>query len=514
MKLEPVIGLEIHIQLATTSKMFCACANVETEAPANSAVCPVCLGHPGVLPAPNQQAFNFAIRFAQSLNFEVPKLTKFDRKHYAYPDLPKGYQISQADLPLGKNGHLLIDVAGGTHRVQFERIHLEEDSAKNVHAPDGKILVDFNRAGTPLLELVTTPSLPSPEIAKALLIELQKIARHLGISNADMEAGHLRCDANISLRPSPEFFSQAPIQPNAQGFFPKTEVKNLNSFRSVERALKYEIQRQTKLWQTKQPPVSDSTRGWDERRGETTPQREKETSADYRYFAEPDIPFVALSDKYLQTNQTDLIELPREKAKRFKTQYQLSANDAKLLTTDLHLANWFEAVISELQKWLTSRQGQIAEMAEEDWTKANQKLVKHAAGWITTKLFGILKAEQLETRDLKITAEDFAEFLTMLYEHQMNSTVAQVVLKEMVKTGMDPHRILTEKDLRQLSDPKDIVGLVDQVLAENQEIVADIQAGKRTKAQYLIGQVMKLSKGKADPDIIKELLSNKLNLLI
>lgn len=512
MKLEPVIGLEIHIQLKTKSKMFCACENVETDATPNTAVCPICLGHPGVLPSPNAQAFKFAIEFAQSLSFEIPKITKFDRKHYTYPDLPKGYQISQSDLPLGKNGHVLLEINNQTQRVQFERVHLEEDSAKNIVAPDGRILVDYNRAGTPLLELVTTPSIKSPKEAKLLLEELQKIARHLKISNADMEQGHLRCDANISMRPIPEETTKAPIQPNEHGFFPKTEIKNLNSFRNVERVLNYEIKRQSDLWNEGKPPEHQSTRGWDERRGMTVERRSKETSADYRYFVEPDIHSVFLSDEYLQSNLSDLSELPRDKAKRFQKQYHLTNADAKVIAQDLSVANWFEAVISELQKWLTARQASMADMPEEEWTKNNQKIVRQAAGWVTTKLFGILRQKSQTFQDLKITAEDFAEFLAMLYERQMNNAAAQVILKEMVETGFDPHRILEEKDLKQIIEPQNIVGIVDSVLADNPAIVADIKAGKITKAQYLVGQAMKLSKGKADPGIIRELLGNKLGI--
>ncbi|MFA6587508.1 MAG: Asp-tRNA(Asn)/Glu-tRNA(Gln) amidotransferase subunit GatB [Patescibacteria group bacterium] len=512
MTLEPVIGLEIHIQLKTKSKMFCACANVDTEVAPNTAVCPICLGHPGVLPSPNAQAFKFAVEFAQSLNFEIPALTKFDRKHYAYPDLPKGYQISQADLPLGKNGHVLFEIDGQTQRVQFERIHLEEDSAKNVKAPDGRILVDYNRAGTPLLELVTTPSIHSPKEAKLFLEELHKIARHLKVSKADMEQGHLRCDANISLRPIPEETLTAPIQPNEHGFFPKTEIKNLNSFRNVERALNYEIKRQTELWNEGKPPEKQSTRGWDERRGMTVEHRGKETSADYRYFAEPDIPTIELADEYLLQNTSDLVELPRDKTKRFQAQYNLSAAEAKQLAHDLHVANWFEAVVSELQKWITARQGAMPDMPEEEWTKINQKIIRKAAGWVTTKLFGILAEQQIAFQDLKVSPEDFAEFLTLLNEHQLNNTTALVLLQQMVKTGWDPHRIMSEQDLKQITDPRNIIGIVDRVLTENLEIVEDVKNGKVTKVQYLIGQVMKLSKGKADPDIVRDLLGNKLKI--
>ncbi len=511
MKLETIIGLEMHIQLKTESKMFCRCANVDTNVPANSAVCPICLGYPGTLPVPNAQAVSFAVRFAQALDFMIPMITKFDRKHYAYPDLPKGYQISQYDEPIGQQGHLLLDVQGEERRVQFERVHLEEDAAKNMHTPDGDVLVDFNRAGTPLLEIVTTPCITTPQEAKLLLQEMQRIARALKVSDADMELGHLRCDANISLRPVPEDLDKAPFPPNAHGYYPKTEVKNLNSFRHVERALAYEITRQTELWEKGEPPKLDSTRGWDERRGSTTLQREKEASHDYRYFPEPDIPAIELSDAFLTATLKDVVELPRAKRQRFQAQYALTPMDAALLTENLDVADWFESVISELQKWFSTREGS-AEMSEEDWTKANHKVIRQAANWVTTRLFATLAEKNQEFSQLHISPEDYAEFIVMLVERRMNTTTAQTVLATMANTGEDPHHILEAGGLQQVSDPKDLVVLVDQVLREQAEIVADIKAGKLAKAQFLIGQVMKLSKGKADPAILRELIAGKLGV--
>jgi aspartyl-tRNA(Asn)/glutamyl-tRNA(Gln) amidotransferase subunit B len=521
---ETVIGLEIHLQLATKSKMFCSCANVDTDAVPNSAVCPICLGHPGTLPVPNQEAIAMAVKFAVALGFTVPAVTKFDRKHYAYPDLPKGYQISQFDQPIGTNGSLIIDVAdlpastsaqsrqaGKPQHVNFERVHVEEDAAKNIRALDGRVLVDYNRAGTPLIEVVTKPCLTTPAEAKVFLQELQRIARYLHVSLADMELGHMRCDANISLRPAPEFLRTAPFPPNEHGFWPKTEIKNLNSFRHVERALTYEVQRQTALWVAGNPPQQESTRGWDEQRGETVQQRLKEGSADYRYFAEPDIPPIELPAAYLQRVGSDVVELPRAKRLRFQQQFNVTAEEAALLTNDEQVANWFEHVISELQEWFSARTG-ASEVPEEDWTKTNAKVVRQATTWVTTRLFGILAESGRPFEVHHVSAENFAELMTMLAERHVNLTTAQVVLKQMVLTGKDPHDIVEAGNLTQVTDASAIVGIVDRVLAENADIVADVKAGKVAKAQFLVGQAMKLSKGQADPTIVRKLLANKLHI--
>jgi aspartyl-tRNA(Asn)/glutamyl-tRNA(Gln) amidotransferase subunit B len=513
MQLETVIGLEIHLQLRTKSKMFCSCANVETDAAPNSAVCPICLGHPGTLPVPNQEAIAMAVKFAAALGFTIPPITKFDRKHYAYPDLPKGYQISQFDQPIGVHGSLILDVAGKPQHVTFERVHLEEDAAKNIRALDGNVLVDYNRAGTPLIEVVTHPCLSSPAEAKVLLQELQRIARYLEISLADMELGHMRCDANISLRPAPEFLRQAPFPPNEHGFWPKTEIKNLNSFRHVERALAYEIQRQTALWDAGTPPKQEATRGWEEQRGETVEQRVKEGSADYRYFAEPDIPPIEISPAYLQRVASGVVELPRAKRLRFQQQYNLTAEEAGLLTNEVHVANWFEHVISELQEWFSARTG-AEEVPEEEWTKANSKVVRQAASWVTTRYFGILAESGRPFEVQHVSPENFAELMTMLHERQVNLTTAQVVLKQMVATGKDPHEIVEAGNLHQVTDAAAILSIVDRVLSENVEIVAEVKAGKLPKAQYLVGQIMKLSKGQADPNIVRELLANKLGITL
>ncbi len=511
MNLETVIGLEIHLQLATKSKMFCACANVDTDATPNSAVCPICLGHPGTLPQPNRDALALAVKLALALEFTIPAVTKFDRKHYAYPDLPKGYQISQFDEPLGTDGHLIVDVAGKEQRVLFERLHVEEDAAKNLRGIDGRVQVDYNRAGTPLVEIVTQPCLTSPAEAKVLLQELQRVARFLSVSRADMELGHMRCDANVSLRPVPAARPQAPFPPNELGLWPKTELKNLNSFRHVERALAYEVQRQTELWNAGTPPKQQTTRGWDERRGQTVEQRVKEGSADYRYFAEPDIPPIALPPAYVESLAGDVVELPRAKRVRFQKQYNLSSADASLLTADVRVANWFEAVVSELQEWFSARTG-AEEVPEEEWTAAHAKVIRQTATWATTRYFGILAEMGRPLEVQHVTPENFAELMTMLAERHVNQTVAQQVLRQMAETGKDPHEVVEAGGLSQVTDAAEIVGLVDRVLTEHPEIVAEVKAGKIPKAQFLVGQVMRLSKGKADPAVVRQFIQNKLGI--
>ena len=358
---------------------------------------------------------------------------------------------------------------------------------------------------------MTEPCLTTPAEAKVLLQELQRISRYLGISLADMEEGHMRCDANISLRPIPEVGLKLPFEPNTTGFFPKTEIKNLNSFRHVERALAYEIKRQTELWNTGTPPAKEATHGWDPQRGVTVEQRVKEGSADYRYFAEPDIPPITLEAAYVQGMAKDIVELPRAKRVRFMAQYNIPAADAQLLTDTPDTANWFEDMMSELQAWFNDRSGSD-EVPEEEWTKQNSKIVQQAATWVTTRLFGILAEVGRPGEVSHVSPGHFAELMTMLAERRVNLTTGQVVLKRMVESGESPEDIVREGDLTQVTDASAIVGIVDRVLQENAEIVAEVKAGKVAKAQFLVGQVMKLSKGQADPGIVRELLGNKLGI--
>ncbi len=370
----PIIGLEIHVQLKTKSKMFCACDNSGEDKSPNTTICPVCMGHPGVLPVPNKRAIEYAVLAALSLNCGILDFSKFDRKNYFYPDLPKGYQISQFDKPIGRQGYLEISPTpslplekgegkGGSSsalisalnqrqsastKIRLARVHLEEDAAKLLHM--ASTYIDFNRSGTPLLEIVTEPDIRSPQEAKIFLQELRLIMRYLGITSADMEKGHLRVDANISLSPLGPISPIGPIGP----INPKTEIKNLNSFKAVERALEYEIIRQTKLFEKGKPPKYQSTRGWNETKGITEEQRIKEESHDYRYFPEPDTPPLNLIE-FREMLKNKIPELPAAKRQRFQDEYGFNASDAKILTDDLHLANYTEKVISELYEWVKSQ---------------------------------------------------------------------------------------------------------------------------------------------------------------
>lgn len=499
---EPVIGLEIHVQLKTASKMFCGCAE---------GFCPVCMGHPGTLPILNKEAVRLGLKAALGLNCTIPDFCKFDRKHYFYPDLPKGYQISQYDQPLSVDGWL--DIPGfKDRRVRIQRLHLEEDAGKLTHitTTDGHYtlvgtasmtVVDFNRAGTPLAEIVTHPDFRSPAEAKAFLQELRLLMRYLNVSDADMEKGHLRCDANISLH-----------EPDT-ALNTKVEVKNLNSFRSVERALEYEIKRQTKLLEAGIVPAGE-TRGWDEARQETVSQRSKEDAADYRYFPEPDLPPLRFGEADALFDVAamfrELPELPWKKRARFQEQYGFATADAGLLAEDHGLANYTEQVISELKSWLRTLEGVSEDDADAIWHKNKERLGKLVSGWLLNKLPPLLTAAGISFEQCKITPEDFAEFITILYHNKVNSMNAQVVLQKMVKTGEDPHRILEEGGLRQMEDSDELETIVQAVINANPDMVVHYKKGKIAVIQFLVGQVMKQSRGKANPQVAREMLEKNL----
>jgi len=498
MNLETIIGLEIHLQLKTKSKMFCSCSNEGENEPANTTICPICTGQPGTLPALNKEAVNLGLLLALGLNFKINKESYFERKNYFYPDLPKGYQISQYEKPLAAKGYLIIKIEGQEKRINLERLHLEEDAAKNFH--DGaNTLVDFNRCGTPLSEIVTKPDIKSPKEAKLFLQELRLVARYLGVSSADMEKGHLRCDANISLRPKGD-----------NKLYPKTEIKNLNSFRSVERALEYEIKRQTELWEKNSPPEEQSTRGWDEAKGLTTEQRTKEESSDYRYFPEPDLAPLIISSGDLTRVKSHLVELPADKRKRFIKEYDLNIVDANLLVEDKQVANYFENVTSELKSWLSSLEEQEG-TAEEIWLQSRKKAVKLVFGWLTSELFKLMNTDNQKITEIKITPENFAEFITIIYQNKVNSSAAQVLLKQMYETGGDPSQIIEEKDLRQVDDSGELSEVIEKIIKEHPEEVRQYQAGKTPLMKYFIGLVMKETKGKANPKKTEELLIQKLS---
>lgn len=494
---EVVIGLEIHVQLNTKSKMFSGDSNADSLEP-NVFVSPISLGHPGTLPVVNEQAIKSGILFGLALECDIAQVTKFDRKHYFYPDLPKGYQISQSDLPLCSDGSLTIYPDNITPvTVNIERIHMEEDAAKNVHT-DTATLVDFNRAGSPLLEVVTRPDIRSPQIAKVFLQELQTIIRYIGISDADMEKGHLRVDANISLRPVGD-----------DALYPKTEVKNLNSFKAVEKALLYEIDRQTKLWNNHAAPDSLETRGWDETTQATVSQRVKEVAADYRYFPEPDIPPLRFSEADIQNIEHHLPELPQARRQRFVDEYFLSYYDAKVLTTDPLVAEYYEEVISELRGWLNSLDS--TEGSDEDiWNQAGQKLCRSTCNWITTEIFGLLAKTKQTFNALKITPENLAELISLVYEKRVNSSAAQTIMRQMFDHGSDPGQIMQEQDLEQVHDENALSQICDEVLAANANVVVDYKSGKEKSLMWLVGKVMQAMKGKANPQMVTDLLREKL----
>jgi aspartyl-tRNA(Asn)/glutamyl-tRNA(Gln) amidotransferase subunit B len=479
MKYKPTIGMEVHVELKTDSKMFCSCKNeLGLDRVPNMNICPVCTGQPGALPVANEKAIEFVIKAGLALNCRIAKVSKFDRKNYFYPDLPKGYQISQYDQPLTEKGFLEIN----GRKIGITRIHLEEDTGKLIHQKGtDHSLVDFNRSGVPLMELVTEPDIASAEEAKKFCEELQLILRYIGISDADMEKGQMRCEANISVR-----------KPADKKFGTKVEVKNLNSFRSVEKAIEFELERQEEALENGEK-ITQETRGWDESKMRTYSQREKESAHDYRYFPEPDLPPLEFSDDYVQKIKCELPELPAQKIKRFQKEYTLPMHDAEVLARDRNLAEFFENSVSE-----------GCEPCEE-----KEKISKLAANYIISELKKYL-SEQMSIKDLKITSENFGELMSIIAMGKVNSSAAQTVLAEMVETGAEPEHIIAEKNLGQIEDDSEIEKIVEKVIADNPGPVADFKAGKEAALQFLLGQVMKESKGKADPKAAMEILKKKI----
>jgi len=487
MKYIPVIGMEIHVELKTASKMFCDSKNgLGLEKEPNVNICPVCTGQPGTLPVANKQAIEFVQMAGLALNCKIARVSKFDRKNYFYPDIPKGYQISQYDQPLCGKGHIEID----GREIGITRIHMEEDTGKLVH-PKGAdySLIDFNRAGVPLMELVTEPDIESGKEARLFCQKLQQIFRYLEISEADMEKGHMRCEVNISLRKEGE--------EKLSGT--KAEIKNLNSFRVVERAVDYEIKRQTEILE-KGEKVAQETMGWDENRGETVAQRKKESAHDYRYFPEPDIPPMRFSDEYVENLRRHLPELPDAKYARFVEEYKLSKENAEVITGEKDLAEYFEEVVSEAQEKI--KNGEIK--------SAEEKVVKLAANYMVSELQKHLVKNAQTIKDVKITAENYAELVGILADGKINSSAGQVVLEEMYATGGDPSQIIEVKNLAQTSDAGELEKIVDEVLAKNQQSVEDFKAGKQNALQFLMGQVMSATKGKANPEMVIEILKKKI----
>jgi aspartyl-tRNA(Asn)/glutamyl-tRNA(Gln) amidotransferase subunit B len=488
MPYEVVIGLEVHVQLLTDSKMFCGCSADYASAPPNTHVCPVCLALPGVLPVINKKAVDYTIMAGLALNCTISEHTKFDRKNYFYPDLMKGYQISQYDMPLCRNGWLEIETGGRKKRIGITRVHLEEDVAKMVHrtSPEGEAvsLIDVNRSGVPLMEIVSEPDIGSPEEAREYLTKLRTIVQYLGISTGNMEEGSFRCDANISIRPK-----------GSREFLPKTEVKNMNSFRAVYRALSYEAERQEKVLESGGRLVQE-TRGWVEEKGVTVPQRSKEYAHDYRYFPEPDLPPLVCDRTWVEEVRSRLPELPEARRERFVVSLGLTLYDASLLTASKSMADYFEQCV------------RLMAPAGDD---AGRKTVaKKAANWILSDFSRMLNATGTEIQDSLVTPANLVELLKLIDDGALSGPAAKAVFEEMFNTGRPAGKIMTEKGLVQIGDADQIREAVTKTIAANAAAVADYRAGKEQALQFLTGQVMKLTRGRANPKIVREILLQEL----
>lgn len=500
MKLKPTIGMEVHVELNTQSKMFCGCKNGMGQEPEpNKNICPVCSGQPGTLPVPNQEAINFVLKAGLALNCTIAKHSKFDRKNYFYPDLPKGYQISQFDQPFCEKGFLEFEVVGDDgkaylKRVGITRIHLEEDTGKLTHKNGvAESLVDLNRAGVPLMELVTEPDITSAMEAKRFCEELRTIFRFIEISPADMEKGQMRCEANISL------FEEG--QDRLSGT--KVEIKNLNSFKAVERGINYEIKRQTEMINEGKKMVQE-TRGWNEDIGESFSQREKEESHDYRYFPEPDILPLEFVDEQIEKIRKELPELPADKRKRFVEQYGLKPESISVVVSSKEFANYYEQVTSELDAWMNVDSNKKLDEA------GRKKLYQLAANYLVTEIQRHLFEKGQSISEIKITPENYAELIKIIANGEINSSAAQKVLDQMFEKGGDPSSIIEELNLGQTSDAGELGAIVAEVMKENEKSVADFRSGKENALMFMVGQVMKKTQGKANPQVVKGLLIEEL----
>jgi aspartyl-tRNA(Asn)/glutamyl-tRNA(Gln) amidotransferase subunit B len=487
MKFETIIGLEVHAQLLTKSKMFCRCSAHYASAAPNTYVCPVCLGMPGVLPTINRQAIEYTIMTALALNCTISDYTKFDRKNYPYPDLMKGYQISQYDAPVGHGGWLTLEVNGQEKRIGITRVHLEEDVAKLLHraSPGGETysLVDVNRAGVPLMEIVGEPDLRSPEEARQYLMKLHSILQYLGVSTANMEEGSFRCDANISIRPEDRPDSLA-----------KVEVKNMNSFRAVYRAMEYEAGRQRKAVGEGERLVQE-TRGWVEEEGVTVSQRSKEYAHDYRYFPEPDLPPLAISRDWVEEIRAKLPELPEARRDRFIAEYELPLYDADLLTGSKITADYFEACMTRPPQNLSP-----------------QKQAKPVANWIIGEFSHWLSVTNTEAKDMegKVNPVALFDLVQLISQGVISGSSAKLVFEEMFNTGKAPDDIIKQRGLSQISDTGEIEAIAGRAIEGNTQAVADYKAGKESALKFLVGQVMKATRGRANPKLVNELLKKKL----
>lgn len=473
MEYEVVIGLEVHAELSTKTKIYCGCTT-EFGGEHNTHCCPVCMGLPGALPVLNKKVVDYAIKAGLAFNCEINKETHMARKNYFYPDCPKNYQISQDDTPLCKNGYIEVETANGAKKIGIERIHIEEDAGKALHRVDGSYL-DFNRAGVPLIEIVSKPDMRSPEEARMYLEKLKAILQYTEVSDCKMEEGSLRCDANVSIRPL-----------GSIEFGVRTEVKNMNSFRAVEKALEYEIERQKKAASDNERIIQE-TRRWDEAKGETIVMRSKEEAHDYRYFPEPDMVYLRVDDEWIERIRNELPELPEDKKNRYISEFGLPEYDASILTSSKAMAAFFEECVGDGGS------------------------PKDVSNWLMGEIMRTLKEREMEIEDAKFKPIDVVKLISLIDKGTISGTIAKKVFKEMFETGENPERIVKEKGLLQVSDEGQIKDIVNKVLDENPQSVVDFKNGKTKAMGFIVGQVMKASRGKANPQMVNKFVSEELN---
>ncbi len=483
MSYKPTIGLEIHAELKTQSKMFCSCKNDPDERRPNYNICPICTAQPGSLPVANEEAVKKVIKTGLALSCKIAEDSKFDRKNYFYPDLPKGYQISQYDQPLCEGGYLEI----GGRKIGITRIHLEEDTGSLMH-PEGAdySLINLNRAGVPLMELVTEPEITSGREAREFAQELQLIFKYLGVSDADMEKGLMRVEVNISISKNDKLGT-------------KVEIKNLNSFKVVEKAVDFEIARQEEVLKSGEKVVQE-TRGWHDKKEITFSQREKEEAHDYRYFSEPDLPPMHFDKEYIIKIKTTMPELPEQKRERLKKEFGLEGADVEFFITNKDLSEYYEKVVSEFEEWTP----------ENEEGQSHKKVSKLIANYLISNIQGLLQGKEFVEKEFKITPENFAEFIKMIYKNEISSKVAKMVLLEMFNTGGDPSDIVDGNNWRQTSDDGELEKIIKEIILNNPKAVEDFKAGKKNAVQFLSGQVMAKTRGTSNPEKVQELLKKNL----
>ncbi|UOQ44075.1 Asp-tRNA(Asn)/Glu-tRNA(Gln) amidotransferase subunit GatB [Halobacillus salinarum] len=474
MNFETIIGLEVHVELKTNSKIFSPSPNMFGDEP-NTNVNPIDLGYPGVLPVLNEEAVNFAMKAAMALNCEIASDTKFDRKNYFYPDNPKAYQISQFDKPIGEHGHIEIEVDGVKKKIGITRLHLEEDAGKLTHSDDGYSLVDFNRQGTPLIEIVSEPDIRSPKEAYAYLEALKNIIQYTGVSDCKMEEGSLRCDANLSLRPIGQ-----------EEFGTKTELKNLNSFSFVQKGLEFEEKRQEKVLLSG-GEILQETRRFDEQTKETLLMRVKEGSDDYRYFPEPDLVPLYIDEAWKDRIFQQIPELPDARKKRYIEELELPAYDAMVLTNNKELSDFFEETI------------------------ANEGDIKQASNWLMGEVSAYMNKHQKELSDLALTPKSLAKLTQLLEDGTISSKIAKKVFSDLVEKGGDPEKIVKDKGLVQISDEGQLTEIITKILDQNEQSIEDYKNGKDRALGFLVGQVMKETKGQANPPMVNKILLQEMD---